>query len=657
MSSNRIYKIRGQDLTPIEGQAEPKLWVEQFTIWESPEKVLRKIALRPGLNIIWTPDPTDQPDLREDALANYGGKTTFCRLLRYCLGETTFGCKADQAAIRRVIPHGFVGAQIKVNGKQWSVVRSLENIKRGIIRDTTLASTVDEFTRLENAPDSSVKDPVGCDLSSILATAILGNLTKLMPAGLDKTSAAWGATLAWATRDQKCGYNDHLFWRHTKCESGSPVANLAADKRAAVVRALMGAIRDDEYDRSKELERLEREKAGLDVQNQELGVLIKALYGELCKALNLAADGRPKLEDLNEAVEKLDKTLRKKTIQSMSVDRDNARLKLDQASADVRKLEGELAEVQTRIDERTETVRRLRAGLSGHSSPSSAETANLCPFAESATVDVLPETCPFAGDRIVEHLAPGLNNVEEELRIWSQKRSALEQDVDSARKQLATASKVVERLERGLAARKSQKPEIERLNDRIREFSQLLDNEKELCARIKKCQYRQREAQDGRRKSRAKKTDSFVQFSAHFEWIARELLPGNLAEVIHLVGKRLSPRFLSGGEPLSDAVESIGVIAYDLAALVLSFTAQTYLSGFLVHDCPHGADYGNSIYFRLFDFVKDLERCGDQPLFQYVVTTTTMPPDDVRCRPWLRETLLGSPPERRLLRRSFHGAP
>ena len=48
--------------------------------------------------------------------------------------------------------------------------------------------------------------------------------------------------------------------------------------------------------------------------------------------------------------------------------------------------------------------------------------------------------------------------------------------------------------------------------------------------------------------------------------------------------------------------------------------------------------------------VRSLEDIGGQPLFQYIVTTTTRPPENLQKAPWLVLTLGGEPAERRLLR-------
>ncbi|MBN0055952.1 chromosome segregation protein SMC, partial [Pseudomonas aeruginosa] len=70
-------------LTPPAQMHEPRLWVRRLVIWEKPgEPPLRDVPLRPGLNIVWTPD--------DNGIGHGVGKTLFCRLLRYCLGEDKF---------------------------------------------------------------------------------------------------------------------------------------------------------------------------------------------------------------------------------------------------------------------------------------------------------------------------------------------------------------------------------------------------------------------------------------------------------------------------------------------------------------------------------------------------------------------------------------
>jgi hypothetical protein len=95
------------------------------------------------------------------------------------------------------------------------------------------------------------------------------------------------------------------------------------------------------------------------------------------------------------------------------------------------------------------------------------------------------------------------------------------------------------------------------------------------------------------------------------------------------------------------------VLAFDVAALCMSIEGRTQVPAFLVHDSPREADLGLSMYHRLFELIRRLEKVGGRPLFQYVITTTTRPPEELCDEPWLALTLEGTPAEKRLLARDL----
>ena len=84
-----LLERSGLEVEPEANRSEPRLWVRRLVIWSEPGIVVREITLRPGLNIIWAPDPADLPGVSDGQTApgHGSGKTLFCRLLRYCLGE------------------------------------------------------------------------------------------------------------------------------------------------------------------------------------------------------------------------------------------------------------------------------------------------------------------------------------------------------------------------------------------------------------------------------------------------------------------------------------------------------------------------------------------------------------------------------------------
>src|SRR5476651_705892 len=79
-----------------DGRRERRLWVRRLAIFSDPSTVIRDVPLKPGLNIIWTPDMSSSGSR---ALAHGSGKTTLCRLLRACLGEPGYATDAQRSRI------------------------------------------------------------------------------------------------------------------------------------------------------------------------------------------------------------------------------------------------------------------------------------------------------------------------------------------------------------------------------------------------------------------------------------------------------------------------------------------------------------------------------------------------------------------------------
>jgi hypothetical protein len=138
--------------------------------------------------------------------------------------------------------------------------------------------------------------------------------------------------------------------------------------------------------------------------------------------------------------------------------------------------------------------------------------------------------------------------------------------------------------------------------------------------------------------------------SLAFDAVLKELVPSNIEGEAKLDGNGLSLTAKLDGERSTAAIDSLKVVAFDLAALVLTMEGRSCLPGFLLHDSPREADLGRSIYDRLFQFGRKLESFGPSPPFQYIVTTTTEPPGEFHSEPWLRLMLRGTPAAERLLK-------
>ena len=122
-----------------------------------------------------------------------------------------------------------------------------------------------------------------------------------------------------------------------------------------------------------------------------------------------------------------------------------------------------------------------------------------------------------------------------------------------------------------------------------------------------------------------------------------------------LDGNGLHPEIsLERGAGLSTAaVESFKIVAFDLAAMILSVNGKADMPSLLIHDSPREADLDARIYANLFDFALSLEKKGSPPPFQYIVTTTTAPSQITLDHPALRLQLSSTPPEARLFAMDF----
>ena len=177
-----LFSHPGFSITPEAGRSEPKLWVRRLVIWAEPGRVIRDVSLKPGLNIVWSPDPGNT----DAAMGHGGGKTMFCRFLRFCLGEESFAPEVQRYRIAASFPKGHVGAEILLEGQVWLVVRSIGERRR----DTVMkGESLDNI--FEQNPSATGIEP----LRKAITDVIIGSSAELMPEAVGK-SGAWEAALA-----------------------------------------------------------------------------------------------------------------------------------------------------------------------------------------------------------------------------------------------------------------------------------------------------------------------------------------------------------------------------------------------------------------------------------------------------------------------------
>lgn len=138
-------------------------------------------------------------------------------------------------------------------------------------------------------------------------------------------------------------------------------------------------------------------------------------------------------------------------------------------------------------------------------------------------------------------------------------------------------------------------------------------------------------------------------FEELFRYVCEGLLGAGTECSLTLGRTKLTADVRVGGM----AMDSLKALAFDLAATLMAVEGRAALPAFLIHDSPREADLGLSHYHRLFRLIRHLEQVGQPPLFQYIVTTTTEPPRELRTSPFVVAELSGMAADSRLPRRAL----
>jgi hypothetical protein len=637
---------------------DPAFWVRRLRVLSDlkpgDEHVVRDVELRRGLNVVWAPPlaRVDRKALFQNGVAGHtAGKTTFCRFIRHVLGEQSFATDATRRRIRDKLSSAWVVAEVVVSDETWLVARPLGVGPHSFcIRDGSISQ----------ATDGSHRDEYHLFLEAIAAATVAK-----LPAGRFPASGEpmrWKHVLPWFSRDQECRFADFLEWRHSSSDSETPTLNV--DERQFVIRSVLGLISDDERAEqqrnaqlvSQKKESAQREplllhQARIDhtrVSNAlglELAPLSTPLFGSQART---ELDGR--LSNLNQREQELIDSDR----------RGDLRTTLELAVATETNARRSLEDTQARLAQEQTTLGQL-AG----SSQASLLVA-LPPAKDYCNVRMIvarERGCPLAVSRPIDLASRrSERTAAEELELQRQLVQSLEAAADEDRRALLTAQGATTAARRAfmsaatlfderrgsLHEERARFSQIERLVRQAEEaWTEALEQAKaveRLSEEIDESYARQEELRrDGR--------DAIARFSATFDYVVRAILGDEVTGRVDTSGRSLSLVVEEHGERDSAAIATVRLLAFDLAALTSSVEGHGTFPRFLIHDGPREADMAPDIYERLFLFVRELEKCfSGEPSFQYVLTTTTRPPDEFVVEPWLRLTLAGVPAHERFLR-------
>ena len=671
MPHNELFPRNAVDFSfakPVETRLEPLFWIKEIRFLRKfsadINDEIRRIEFKKGLNIVWAEAPShSSPDDTQRISGHATGKTTLCRMIRYLLGERHIASKDMVNAIQQQFPEGYVVGQFSVKGELWCVARSFMKLHN----DFSLAiDSLDEFLGNVNLKRDSYKafeEILTKLLSEITPLTFLANQEKL----------TFRHLLPWLTRDQDSQYTKLTEWRdNSLSDSGTPV--LAQKQAMLLMRSILDPQVAEEAELVKKQAQLAKElqnyraelntvKAILDYDSQRIRQVddnqapatdleeiyltenIKHYQGLLASNC-LDFDDEVKLKELRKNHDDLHRQY------YSQVDSFNQSFQAyKQHKRELRELEKDIGSNEFTDEELDE----IQIAAQAH------PTRKYC----CVPLDVaFKEGCQlawcytdFKDKNSHDNLNQGVNAMLEQKLATVQtfqaflKRERQELDLLEAKLKHAKAaltdfeSKVNQQRNSRAAKIGSMIEAIQRYQQDLQKQNYLSAKHDEALARHKKCTEELSVLRESERRSAydvMKIYNDTIRFVLGSEIVGRIAFSGGDIELdCSYDNSSLS----------SAALNAVKNICFDLAVLSSSIGGIGNHPRFLIHDGPRVSDLAATIFKQYFLYAHQLEAMAEmEPSFQYIITTTEPPPDELQKLPWLVCQLDATAPENRLLK-------
>jgi len=665
-------------LKPV--RSEPDVWVSRLVIYEditpkSP-KVVRDIRLTRGLNIVWAEEPEDDSPTAE-ITGHSAGKTTFCRFLRYVLGETTFGSRAAMELIRKAFPNGYVAAEIHVRGTKWAVRRPFGSGRMSYIKQ---GATIEEMLQERSGAVSQEEYPKKLGLEALLDELPTGQIVQTAE------DIQWAHILAWCARDQEARFQNIYDWRSPRSESDTPAFRFPKAGPLFVMRTVLGLFLPDELKGEERLAGLLRDKDRLEkdieekrrepqwrvnLYDQQLRQRLRALLPN-----EIDIDGRPFRsgdlvpEDLERLTNRAAKQI-ESAIGELDSQYTELQTKIDGLGAEISPHEEQLAQLDALFNLDAAAGTELDQGLAKRQEQ------------RKHIEDLRDRTCPL-GDVLIRectHVQERQRALQvtqlQDAHAMEQAEARREEERRKIEEQKTSLRGGIENLRgerQGLLARRTALlAEIRAKHDELRELGRTRDEldawtkrrdepggHDELLYLRQKLDAAEAEIvkiEKGLAELLRQHDENRERLAAIFSGAVRSVLSSDGYDgTVSLDNRELAFRITHGPAMSGEAVETLAVLLADVASLVYhTVSDKAHLPGFLVHDSPREADLGIRIYRSFIRFVASLqahfggsEKCP----FQYILTTTTAPPEELRGVEYVKLPLNASTPSGLLLGRN-----
>ncbi len=632
-----------------EGRAGPRLWIRRLAIFKDRQTIIRDVPLKPGLNIIWTPDMSSSG---RRALAHGSGKTTFCRLLRACLGEPSYATDAQKSRLMSRLPNGLFAAEIMIDGVCWVAIRPI-----GLLGEEFAI----QADGIEAAIARGHREGDNRNIDPVIAASFFSAIASATPPEVG-SEQVWDVLRAWLTRDQECRLADILAWRSSQTHSRSRAQVLGETAKLTMVRLALRAL--DAEERAASARERELTAAAEDERRQH--AYQQQRYADGLKAVRsaLGASDDVGFED----------TIDQKGLISIA---EAALANAMRAALPKPPDVGAIFAQQKALNDERDTLMQKRQNFENEASGKRGDASRLRSEANLGEIDLTQggvRVCTICRVKVDEVLAKGCgislercdlsairSGVEEKRRkadeldaaaktadLEAKRTEALIQQLEPRRQGLEAEAKAAD------AAYRAAQAATRNLQDQIYRARRTLDDARSLRDHgVAKPPISTASALDAVRAQldagRSRARTAIRTLEEQYQGIMAAWLPEGIAGAIKLDGNglKVDAEFSGRGEVSTAALDSLKIVAFDLAALHMAIEEKADLPAFLVHDSPREADMDGQLYAGLFELVHRWEE-SEPPCFQYVVTTTTAPPAGLQDERNVRLQMSSTPAEMRL---------
>ncbi len=636
----------------IKDADSPRLWLKRMVLFESPEKrdaPIREIPFHRGLNIIWgveLPDDAGVDAAHPVTLSGHSvGKTTCCRLIRYCLGETTFGNPAAMSRIRNTFPEAWVGMELTVGGQEWSVLKPIgRSGNPKVAQGIAIEHLFDLDRKLNNF---SV-------FTEHLHSTMMGGLQTSAPPNSAKPYE-WKHLLAWLTRDQEARFQSLYGWRSPRSGADTPRFEKSKEHALYLIRLVLDIVQDEELrvaqllgEAESRLTQSESRVAELrrepEYGRNEQERALKQLLGlSSADALNVDEPDlmspivirRSVLTDTISAIQKeidaIDGHIALKRVWLASYD-EQRRL-----FHDVMETTDGATEQGKHEEPEDDTIQKLRA-IRGKDC-----TYGNIPFGEcSYVLERLEKT-----DKVIN-----LPQIREDRRVTSEtehRLSILDQQRKDHDQVVVLLKELREKLVKDIAdkhakeiALAEQRNQLQLLDYHLAQWRSAQDLmegrlpntelEQETARVVEQQEIVERQTQELQR-LQASYGQRLQAIGNIYDGLIKSALSDTYSGALQMPKGELQFQIEEATGLSGEAVETLALVLADVAAMMCSCRGIGHHPRFLLHDSPREADLDRHIYNRYLQAMMTLSTDyggAESAPFQYIITTTSRPPDNLR---------------------------